>query len=225
MKTTNEQKELQAALFAAWQAFPVIAKTKQGQAGNRSFMYAPLDLVLDAVRPVLVENNLLLTQGTEGHSLVTRLEHVPSGEWREHHMPMNEQHANMQSYGIELTYRRRYAMVAMLGIVTEDDTDGIGGQPKRRGANHQTESVGGSSARDALRDAFERLQPELQDDLRKVAAHMTTAAVRSASDAMAVFDMAASRLSDQDPIELKKAAWYLLDAKTRSTIKKEESNK
>lgn len=134
MKTSESQSALIEALLAAQAKFPSIDKTKEGQSGHRKFKYAPLDVVLNAVRPVLLENRLLLTQCVEGDSIITRLDHA-SGEWRESSMPVNAEHANMQSYGIELTYRRRYALQPMLGIVTEEDTDGTGSQ-KRRGKDH-----------------------------------------------------------------------------------------
>lgn len=223
MKTSESQTAIAQALFAAWQEFPAVPKTKQGQAGNRAFMYAPFDAILDLLRPVLIKHGLLMTQGTEGHSLVTRIEHPASGEWRETSMPVNEQHANMQSYGIELTYRRRYAAIAMLGIITEDDTDGVGDKSKRKGLDHTGGERKGSSARDTLKDSFEALQPEIQASLRKTAEHMTKAAPRSAADALNIFDMAAAQWPDEDKTELKKAAWFLLDSGTRSAIKKAEA--
>jgi hypothetical protein len=214
MKTSESQINLGKALFSAWMEFPVITKTKEGQAGNRKFMYTPFDEVLDAVRPTLHKNRLLLTQGTEGHALITRLEHPDSGEWRETSMPVNAEHANMQSYGIELMYRRRYAAIAILGIVTEEDSDGVGDKTKRKGADF--------TERDVLRECFETFQPEIQDSLRKTAAHMAKAAVRSAADALNIFDMAASQLPDEDKNELKNAVWFLLDSTTRSAIKRVE---
>jgi hypothetical protein len=126
--------ELSKALFAAQDKFPRIAKSKQGQAGHRAFNYAPLDDILDAVRPALRENGLMMTNGTDGHSLVTRLDHIPSGEHIEYRMPVNAEHANMQSYGIELTYRRRYSVQLVLGIVTEEDID-IKTKEKRKGVD------------------------------------------------------------------------------------------
>ena len=45
MKTSDSQTALVGALFKAWQDFPKIGKTKEGQAGNRKFMYAPFDEV------------------------------------------------------------------------------------------------------------------------------------------------------------------------------------
>lgn len=123
MKTSDSQAALGLALFGAKGKFPRIAKTKKGQSGNRTFNYSPLDAILDACDPILREHGLMLTQGTDGHELVTRLEHPVSGEWRESRMPVSVEHANMQSYGIELTYRRRYATQLILGIVTEEDID------------------------------------------------------------------------------------------------------
>lgn len=141
MKTSETQTALIGALFAARQEFPVIAKTKSGQAGNRPFKYAPIEDILDAVNPVLAKHGLLLTQPPDGHSIVTRLEHV-SGEWRESSMPVNAEHANNQSYGIELSYRRRYSLQMMLGIVTEEDTDGVGDKTKRKGIDNTRNANG-----------------------------------------------------------------------------------
>lgn len=223
MKTSESQSNLSPALFAAWQKFPAIPKTKEGQSGNRKFMYAPYDQVLDAVRPALIEFGLMLTQGTDGHSLVTRLEHAASAEWRETSMPINAEHANMQSYGIELMYRRRYAAIAMLGIVTEDDTDGLGDKSKRKGADFTADQkTPRGSGKDALKDAFERMQPEIQESLRKTAEHMAKAAKRSATDSINIFEVAASNWPDEDKNELKMAVWFLLDSTTRSAIKRAE---
>lgn len=134
MKTSEQQTNLVGALLAAKKLFPAIGKNKTGQSGNRTFKYAPLDVIQDAVDPILWENSLFITQGTEGHELVTRLEHV-SGEWREIRMPVNVEHANMQSYGIEITYRRRYSYQLILGIVTEEDID-IKEKSRRAGKDH-----------------------------------------------------------------------------------------
>lgn len=123
MKTSDTQSELVKALHLARKAFPAIGKTKTVNAGRMVYKYAPLESIMYAVDTVLLNNGLVLTQGADGHAITTRLDHV-SGEWREFSMPINAEHGNMQNYGIELTYRRRYSVQMMLGIVTEDDTDG-----------------------------------------------------------------------------------------------------
>ena len=72
MKTSESQKELVAALLAAQQAFPVVDKSKEGQAGNRKFRYAPLESIKAICDPILHERGLMVTQGPEGALLVTR---------------------------------------------------------------------------------------------------------------------------------------------------------
>ncbi len=123
MKTSDLQTNLIAALLECQKAFPPIEKSKEGQAGNRKFRYAPLETIKAQCDPILRQNNIVLTQGTMGHFVVTRLDHI-SGEWREIMMPMNEVHSSDQAYGIEFSYKRRYSYTGILGIVTEDDVDG-----------------------------------------------------------------------------------------------------
>ena len=225
MRTSDKNTQLVGALFNAKQNFPAIAKNKRGQSGNRQFNYAPLDEIMSHVDPVLYANGLMMTQGTEGHELVTRLEHV-SGEWRETRMPVNSEHANMQSYGIEITYRRRYAYQLILGITTEEDVD-IKDKIKRRGIDHTeprndngTLQAGGTD--NPKRDAFEALQPEMQDSLRKIAQHVT-AAMPDAAQAKDILIMGLEEWPDEDQAQLKIAAWHLLDSKTRAAIKKVEA--
>lgn len=216
MKTSESQKSLVAAMLKARQSFKVIVKDKEGQAGNRKFKYAPLDAVLDAVMPALYANDLLLTQGTEGHELVTRLDHV-SGEWREHRMPINEEHANMQSYGIELTYRRRYAIQPMLGIVTEDDTDG-GGSEERGGVDHTDE--GAQSGSDLCRKAFHSLQPDVQTHLRRKAPTIDAAAMTNAPKARDMLEREVEGYDAAMQVTVKQGLWHLLDTKTKTAIRK-----
>ncbi len=123
MKTSESQANLLPALLDAQKQFPKIEKSKSGQAGNRKFMYAPLEVIKDACDPILHDLGLLVTHGPDGHVLVTRLDHV-SGEWREIRTPMDEVYPSDQSYGISTTYRRRYGYQCILGILTEEDIDG-----------------------------------------------------------------------------------------------------
>lgn len=156
MKTSESQKELVAALLAAQQEFPAVEKTKSGQAGNRKFKYAPLEEIKRLCDPILWKHGLLVTQGAEGHCVVTRLEHQ-SGEWRETRMPMNEVHASDQAYGIEFSYKRRYSYQGIIGIVTEEDVDG---NARKRGEKPEEPAKPGEvqSVRHAVRD-------EIGDDL------------------------------------------------------------
>lgn len=125
MKTSANTENLVKALLKAQMEFPVIPKDKQGQLGNRKYMYADLPAVLDAVRPILHKNGLILQHGMEanGHSALScRLSHV-SGEWQESDLLLPTG-IGSQDLGSAITYERRYTTCAMLGIATEDDDDG-----------------------------------------------------------------------------------------------------
>ena len=125
MKTSDTTATLVTALKAAQAAFPAIAKDKEVHAGSRKYRYAELSSIIDATKPVLLENGLVLTHGMEsnGHSALTcRISHV-SGEWFESSYPLPSG-MNSQEMGSAITYGRRYTLCAMLGIATEDDDDG-----------------------------------------------------------------------------------------------------
>jgi len=89
--------------------------------------YADLGAVYDACSEALKTNKLGIAQlpvaGDSGHlHLETMLIHE-SGEWlcSEIKMPLVKNDA--QGYGSALTYARRYALAAMMGV-TQDDEDG-----------------------------------------------------------------------------------------------------
>lgn len=99
--------------------------TKGG--GNMSYQYASLAKILGVVIPALTENGLALVQlpssNERGFSLVTQLFHS-SGEAiaSEIDLPISVSGAsNPQNFGSVLSYMRRYAITAMLGIAIEDD--------------------------------------------------------------------------------------------------------
>ncbi len=211
VKTSESQTSLIAALLTARRLFPVITKTKKVSAGKMTFNYAPLESIMDLVQPHLLANDLMLTQGCDGHNVVTRLDHS-SGEWRESAMPINQVHGNMQNYGIELTYRRRYSVQMMLGIVTEDDTDGTSNKtarPRKAGELPEDFSASGPKL------IFEGLPQEWQDYLRDEAPAIENAfeqhGVSSAIDRINALELANEERAGLE---------YLLSSKTRSAIKR-----
>jgi hypothetical protein len=92
--------------------------------------YADLASVVEASRPFLVKNGLSVVQCTDGDWLWTMLLHE-SGEWikgRIELKPMRQEKGvgwveskDPQSYGSCITYARRYALAALVGVATEDD--------------------------------------------------------------------------------------------------------
>jgi hypothetical protein len=94
--------------------------------------YADLAACWDACRQQLAANNLAVIQTTEvtgaGTVLVTTLAHS-SGEWMRGYLPVLTKDAGPQGQGSGLTYARRYALAAMVGLAQIDD-DGEAAQAR-----------------------------------------------------------------------------------------------
>lgn len=96
--------------------------------------YADLAGIWDAIREPLSKNGLSVVQGTkvdgEGATIETTVLHV-SGEWISGELPVFvKDYSSPQSLGSGITYARRYALAAILGISTEDD-DGESAEGRR----------------------------------------------------------------------------------------------
>ena len=90
--------------------------------------YASLQSVWDSAREVLAPNGLSVAQtfeATDGAhmNITTTLLHV-SGQWIGGTLSMIPQQATPQGIGSAITYGRRYALAAILGIVADEDDDG-----------------------------------------------------------------------------------------------------
>jgi hypothetical protein len=89
--------------------------------------YADLATVLKTVRPVLSKHGIALTQTTRVEDdgrmlLVTRL------HWRDEEVvgyyPVSPTKNDPQGLGSAMTYARRYALQAIVGVAADDDDDG-----------------------------------------------------------------------------------------------------
>jgi ERF superfamily len=98
--------------------------------GERTFRYAPLSSGLDIVRKTLGQHEIATMQTTAIDqasgivNLTTLLAHA-SGEWIASDWPVCPiaELASPQRMGAALTYARRYALFALVGIAGEDDLD------------------------------------------------------------------------------------------------------
>ncbi len=94
--------------------------------------YADLASCWDACRSALTKNGLSVAQVTtvtDGKLyLLTRLLH-DSGQWIEGQTPVTPKDDTPQAMGSALTYSRRYALTAMVGVAQVDD-DGNAGSGK-----------------------------------------------------------------------------------------------
>ena len=124
------------AWVKAWAAMPAIPKTKIAKIGDKfSYKYADLPDILDAVRPVLTDHGFAVSQsvealGDETVGVATRVYHQAG--WVESFGPTPMPAAgDPRAVGSAITYARRYAVSAALGIASDEDTDAEGTSPRR----------------------------------------------------------------------------------------------
>src|SRR4051794_39738370 len=85
--------------------------------------YASLENVISTVRPHLAKHGLSFAQFPDEDGLTTTLMHS-SGNWIAAHAKLVIKDMTPQGHGSAITYLRRYALSAVLGIATEEDDDG-----------------------------------------------------------------------------------------------------
>ena len=118
MELTNPEKSLIGAIGSPFRD------------DQRTFRYAPLSSGLDIVRKSLGRHEIATVQTTALDKetglihLTTMLAHS-SGEWLSSEWPVCpiSETAAPQRMGAALTYARRYALFALVGIAGEDDLD------------------------------------------------------------------------------------------------------
>jgi hypothetical protein len=117
---------LAEALIAAQAELPTaIPRDSQGV----GYRYTSLDKLIEVTRPILNKYGIMITQepthqlvgDTLRPVLVTRME---CGDDRSgFSTPLYVTDQTMQGFGAAITYARRYAWAAALGIASEEDTD------------------------------------------------------------------------------------------------------
>lgn len=155
--TSDLLDKIAPALVAAKAAFRPALK----DAVNPHFRskFVSLGAVHDAIDDALAANDLVALQptriGEDGHAIVvTTLLHA-SGQSISGEYPVTASQPGPQGEGSGLTYARRYALMAMVGIAPEDD-DGEAAtpQPPRR------EPAADPAVLGALKAATEKLDSE-----------------------------------------------------------------
>jgi hypothetical protein len=128
-------KALYKSLAAFQQEIPTINKNSQGY----GYMFADLPTIIEKINPILKKHGLGFTQLLQGTNLETIIFHVESGECIKslYNIPQNVVLKGMNEFqvaGSAITYFRRYALSAALGIVTDKDTD-ANGEPVKNTVN------------------------------------------------------------------------------------------
>jgi len=132
VRTSPDITELCAAFALAQGEMEMAAKDTENPHFRRT--YADLASVWKACRPALARHGLGVCQIITGGFLVTRLVHK-SGQWIEGEVGIagdeSTGRTRVQAFGSALTYLRRYALSAMVGIAPDDDDDGNAATPAR----------------------------------------------------------------------------------------------
>lgn len=116
-----------AAAFVAAQAeFPKIPHNQKANAGQFSYAYADLPSIIAHVRPVLAKHGLGFGQsvepGANGIAVTTRIYHS-AGHVESFGPLVLPAGNNAQAAGSAISYARRYALAAALGIAPDEDDD------------------------------------------------------------------------------------------------------
>lgn len=145
---SDDSKTVYEALLAVQAEAPTLPKDKTvtvttEKGGSYKYSYAPLDSIVEKIGPLLQAHGLVwLTKpsGTrEAPTLDYMLMHPGSAQFIEGRMPLLLDRPSAQALGSAITYARRYALCAVLNLVSDDDDDGRAAEPQRR-------AYGGSGA-------------------------------------------------------------------------------
>lgn len=166
MQKSESVKELATALARAQNQIQGAAKDKTNPHFRSA--YADLASVWDACREALTKNGLSVVQTcipSDGQSVAveTTLLHS-SGEYIGSCLVMPVPKFDPQGVGSAITYARRYALAAMVGVAPEDD-DGEGAMDRSRKSETKADPEGkakleASKSLDELSAAWASLTPE-----------------------------------------------------------------
>lgn len=153
---TDLQPDLAAALVAFQGSAPTINKGRTADMGSYSYKYADLADVWDAIREPLKTNGLAVTQsltgGSTGFMGITTTVWHKSGQNFSETVEMAVGRSTPQQVGSHITYFKRYALSAALGLSTEEDDDGAAAS-RRSAAEPPPQRTDLDDALDELDDA------------------------------------------------------------------------
>jgi hypothetical protein len=146
-----------------------VLKTKTAETGKFSYSYADLATVLAMARPVLAANGLLVTQTAESHEIAvqvwTSIIHE-SGQFITVSPTRLPTGPTPQQTGSALSYARRYALMAILGLASEDDD--AQSVPGSRGGNPTPKAR--SARRSAGNTQSGQVRTEAEEEIRAILA-------------------------------------------------------
>lgn len=142
-----------------------------------NYSYASFDNVVETIAPELTAQGLGYTHTFDGQDIVCTLFNT-EGETITSKLTLSTEILKgmnaSQSMGAAITYARRYTLTAILGLVTDDDTDGVVNTPKTNKVVSQRQNMDDNKAWLNVKSVeFERVSAQVPnysaDDLVKLA--------------------------------------------------------
>lgn len=156
-----EKSESIKALAEALSKFQGSMNGIKKDASNPFFKsrYASLGAIIEDTREPLSKNGLSYAQFPSGeYGLETILMHT-SGEWIKAKYDMKPVDQKPQSLGSALTYQRRYALCAILGLQVEDDDANEASKPQAKTVQYGDKPVAKPVVKkDAYKGAIEAIE-------------------------------------------------------------------
>lgn len=149
----SQMKAIYKAISNFQQEVPVIHKGTTGY----GYSYADLPTIFEKINPLLKKHGLGFTQLLNGTNLDTLIFHAESGEsiTSSVEIPQGVQLKGMNDFqvlGSAITYLRRYALSAALGLITDVDNDAAGEQTKPA---ENTEKIWLNEGTEAFKKAYD----------------------------------------------------------------------
>ncbi|EMB44009.1 ERF family protein [Treponema denticola] len=127
MKQSENITELLAALEAVQAEMPTMPKNSQAY----GYKYTDLDTITQTIKPMLHKHALAYMQSIgstmQGQVTLTTRLFNSNGQYIEDTVALpiitNTKNNEAQTLGMSITYMRRYALCAMLGITSDEDVD------------------------------------------------------------------------------------------------------
>lgn len=113
------------AFVEAQKEFPTLPKDKDGY----NYKYTELDTVISSIRPILNTHGLGFSQMLSENELETIIIHGATGEYFGASVLLPNialaKTNEAQNLGAAITYMKRYALCAILGITSDEDVDAM----------------------------------------------------------------------------------------------------
>jgi len=125
-------KEFIEVLLKVQAEMPVVEKTEEADAVKFTYMFAPLDKIWNKVASVLTKNGFFIRHEITNGGVVTEALHELGT--MESFIPFSKEALTPQDRGKEITYYRRYNLLAIFNIqiVGEDNDAQVAKKPTQR---------------------------------------------------------------------------------------------